>query len=137
VSGRSLALVLVAAAMLVGCGEETSPDVMLVTRTGAVPGARLSLRITDDGRASCNRRPLIEITSAQLIEARALSMALARAAKGHRVLAPGPESVFSYAVRLPQGTVRFSDDSRGQSKDMFQLAYLTRRIARGECHLAR
>src|SRR6185295_4501961 len=38
-------------------------DLFLVQRGGAIPGAKLALRVTDDGRASCNRGPLVEITS--------------------------------------------------------------------------
>lgn len=130
------ALVAAIAAVL-GCAEQTAPDVMLVTRSGSIPGARLTLRITDDGRVSCNGGALREISSAQLIQARALASELAKAAKRHVRLAPKPGSVLSYTVELQQGTLRFSDDSRGQAKPMFQLAYLTRLIARGRCRLAR
>ena len=133
----AIALLAAAAGGLVACGQQTPPDVMLITRTGSIPGARLSLRVTDDGHASCNRRPLVEITSAQLIQARALASDLAKAARHHVHLRPGPQSILTYTVRLEQGTLRFSDDSRGQGKPMFQLALLTRQIAQGPCHLAR
>jgi hypothetical protein len=139
VSRRLAAIAVLGAsvAVLAGCAEQTSPDVMLVTRTGTIPGARLSLRITDDGRVSCNRGALREVTSAQLILARVQAKELADAAKRKLHLRPGAGSVLSYTVKLEQGTVRFSDDSRRQSKAMFQLAYLTRQIAQGACGLVR
>jgi hypothetical protein len=129
---------LVAAAIaIVGCAQEAPADVMLVTRAGSVPGARLTLRITDDGRVSCNDKPLVNITSPQLIEARALAEDLDKAAKSHLRLAPRPQIVFSYAVKLPDGTLRFSDNSLHQSTAMFQVAILAHRIAQRGCRLPR
>jgi hypothetical protein len=119
-----------------GCGSEAR-DLFLVTRSGDVPGARLTLRITDDGRASCNRRPLVEISSDQVIAARESTRDLEDPAKAGLRLAPGPQSVFSYRVRTEEGTVVWSDDSRRQPAVLFKLAKLTRDVAKGPCHLAR
>jgi hypothetical protein len=130
------AAALLAAAALSGCGS-AARDLFLVTRSGDVPGARLALRITDDGRASCNRRPLVEITSEQLIAARESTRDLEEPAKAHLRLAPGPQSVFSYRVRTEEGTVAWSDDSPRQPPVLFKLAKLTRDVAKGPCHLAR
>jgi hypothetical protein len=135
--GRSPALVLAVLALAAaGCGSEAR-DLFLVTRSGDVPGARLTLRITDDGRASCNRRPLVEITSAQLIAARESTRDLEDPAKAQLRLAPGPQSVFSYRVRTEEGSVAWSDDSPRQPAVLFKLAKLTRDVAKGPCHLAR
>jgi hypothetical protein len=119
-----------------GCGSEAR-DLFVVDRSGAIPGARLSLRITDDGRASCNDRPLADITSAQLVQARAAERDLEDPAKAHLRLAPGPQPVLSYRVRTEDGTAAWSDDSRRQPAVLFELAKLTRDVARGVCHLAR
>src|SRR4051794_30669016 len=100
----ALALVLTA-----GCGSEAA-DLFLVTRIGAVPGAKLTLRVTDDGRASCNGRPLVDITSAQLITARVAQRDLKDPAEAHLRLAPGRGSVLTYRVRSEDGTVAWSDD---------------------------
>jgi hypothetical protein len=136
--GRSPALVLAALALAAtaGCGSEAR-DLFLVTRSGDVPGARLTLRITDDGRASCNRRPLVEITSAQLIAARESARDLEDPAKAQLRLAPGAQPVFSYRVRTEEGGVAWSDDSARQPPVLFKLAKLTRDVAKGPCHLAR
>ena len=106
-------------------------------RTGSIPGARLALRVTDDGRASCNRRPLVDITSAQLIDAREIERDLEPLAHRRFALRPGPGSVLRYRVVLEDGTVRFADTSRGQPAPLFAVAKLTRDIARGACRLAR
>jgi hypothetical protein len=121
-----------------GCGAGApARDLFLVQRAGDVPGARLALRVTDDGRASCNRRPLVDITSAQLIAAREIERDLEPLAKRRFALPPGAASVFRYRVALEDGAVRFADDSRGQPRALFRLAKLTRDVARGPCRLPR
>ena len=118
------------------CGGEAR-DLFLVTRSGDVPGAKLTLRVTDDGRASCNGRPLVEITSAQLIAARESERDVEPAARAQLRLAPGPQPVFSYRVRTEEGGVAWSDDSPRQPAVLFKLAKLTRDVAKGPCRLAR
>ena len=121
---------------LTGCGGEAR-DLFLVTRSGDVPGARLTLRITDDGRASCNRKPLVEITSGQLITAREVARDLEDPSKRQLRLAPGPQPVFSYRVRTEDGGVAWSDDSARQPAVLFKLSKLTRDVAKGPCRLPR
>jgi len=130
--------VLTAALALAACGAGApAHDLFLVQRAGAIPGARLALRVTDDGRASCNRGPLVEISSAQLIAARELERDLEPLAKRRFALPPGGDSILQYRVVLEDGTVRFADDSRGQPALLFKLAKLTRDVARGPCGLIR
>jgi hypothetical protein len=127
-----------AAVAVAACGAGApAHDLFLVQRAGSIPGARLALRVTDDGRASCNRGPLVQITSAQLIAARELQRDLDPLAKRRFALAPGGGSVLRYRVVLEDGAVRFADDSRGQPPALFRLAKLTRDVARGPCRLAR
>jgi hypothetical protein len=129
---------LATAAALAGCGAGApARDLFLVQRGGTIPGARLALRITDDGRVSCNRGPLVDITSAQLITARELERDLEPLAKRRFALATGADSILRYRVVLEDGAVRFADDSRGQPPALFRLAKLTRDVARGPCRLAR
>ena len=126
------------AVAVAACGAGApAHDLFLVQRAGSIPGARLALRVTDDGRVSCNRRPLVDITSAQLIAARELQRDLDPLAKRRFALAPGGGSVLRYRVVLEDGAVRFADDSRGQPPALFRLAKLTRDVARGACGLAR
>ena len=126
------------ALLLAGCGSGApARDLFLVRRAGDIPGARLALRVTDDGRASCNRGALVDITSAQLIAAREIERDLEPLAKRRFALPPGPGSVLRYRVALEDGAVRFADDSRGQPPALFRLAKLTRDVARGPCGLAR
>jgi hypothetical protein len=131
------ALVLALAALaLGGCGSEAH-DLFVVDRTGAIPGAQLSLRVTDDGRASCNDKPLVDITSGQLINARNAERDLKDPAEAHVRLAPGSQPVLSYRVRTEDGVVTWSDDSARQPPVLFDLAKLTRDVAKSACHLPR
>ena len=104
-------------------------------RSAQIPGGRLALRVTDDGRASCNRGALVEITSAELITARESVRDLKKL--GDRRYPPGPASVFAYRVRTPDVHVSWADDSAHQPPVLFKLAKLTRDIAKGPCHLPR
>ena len=130
------ALAALAALSMGACGSEAR-DLFLVTRSGDVPGAKLTLRVTDDGRASCNGRPLVDITSAQLIAARESERDVEPSAKAQLRLAAGAQPVFSYRVRTEEGGVAWSDDSLRQPAVLFKLAKLTRDVAKGPCHLAR
>ena len=137
-SGRALAIAAAVGVAATGCGAGApARDLFLVQRSGAIPGARLALRVTDDGRASCNRGPLVDITSAQLIAAREIERDLEPLAKRRFALRPGRASVLRYRVVLEDGAVRFADDSHGQPPALFRLAKLTRDVARGSCRLAR
>jgi hypothetical protein len=137
-SARALATAAAVGVVGTGCGAGApARDLFLVQRSGAIPGARLALRVTDDGRASCNRGPLVDITSAQLIAAREIERDLEPLAKRRFALRPGRGSVLRYRVVLEDGAVRFADDSRGQPPALFRLAKLTRDVARGSCRLSR
>ncbi len=52
---RLIVLVLLAVAgfAVVGCGNPSGDD-FLVHRTGSIPGAKLTLRVIDDGHVSCD-----------------------------------------------------------------------------------
>lgn len=132
------AFVALVAVGLAACGTP-SADLFVVQRTGTIPGARLHLRVTDGGQVSCDGGGLRDITSEQLIDARAILEGLegkkdetGPADRGLR-LPPQPGSTLSYRVRSEDGTVAFSDTSRRQPQAFYRLAKLTRDLARGVC----
>lgn len=127
-----------------GCGGGPPADLFVVTRSGEIPGARLVLRVTDDGQASCNGGALVTISSGELIDARQLRRDLEGEEEGEvgpadegLSLPPGPMSILRYAVRGQDGTVSFSDTSPRQPAAFRRAAALTRRIAKGPCGLPR
>ena len=126
------ALALLAAA---GCGNRTSPDLFVVQRTGSIPGARLELRVYDDGQVRCNGGERRRLPEELLLDAREIARELNEVAP--RTLPPGRRSVLRYRLRLEEGDVAFSDSSRGQTESMFEAQGLVRRVARRVCGLPR
>ena len=134
----------VAATLASGCaGGTPSADLFVVTRTGTIPGAKLTLLLGDGGTVRCNGGPERDITSKQLITARGLLDDLQGGkdddgpiTKSLR-LPPGPGSILRYSVRGEEGTVAFSDTSRGQPKVFYEMALFTRQMAKGVCGLPR
>ncbi|HWH95924.1 MAG TPA: hypothetical protein VNT03_18830 [Baekduia sp.] len=133
-----------AAAVAAGCNGPRPADLFLVERSGSIPGARLTLRLTDDGGAFCNEGKRQELTSAQLITAREIRGELdgrkdedVGLAEKHITLKPGRVTTLSYRVRSEGGTVVFSDTSAHQPQAFYRLAQLTRDVAQGACHLPR
>ena len=126
---------LAAAAVLAGCGNRTAPDLFVLDRTGSVPGARLKLRVSDDGLVRCNEGERRRMPGDLLLDAREIARELNQ--DGSRTLPPGRRSVLRYRLRLEDARVAFSDSSRGQAKAMFLTQEFTRKVARGVCGLPR
>ena len=123
------------AAALAACG--TPPhDLFIVERGGTIEGAKLRLRVRDDGSVTCNGVGK-EMPSRVLILARVLSRDLAKPVK-QRISLPGrPGSTLRYAFRVEDGVTRFSDNSSGQPQVFYRAALLVRRIAKEACGLPR
>jgi hypothetical protein len=128
---------LAAAAALAGCGNRHAPDLFVLDRTGSIPGARLTLRVSDDGLVRCNGGQRRRMSDPQLLDAREIARELEAPADDDRSLPPGPRSVLRYRLRLESGTVRFSDSSRGQTREMFLAQAFSRRVAQQVCGLPR
>ncbi len=131
-AGLPLALLVV----LAGCGSPPA-DLFVVERSGPIPGARLTLLVSDDGTVRCNGGPRRDAGSDRLLDARTLVRELGSAAEKDRSLAPGPGSVLRYRVRLEDGMVAFSDTSPGRTAADLSLAAYTREVARQVCGLPR
>jgi len=132
------------AALAAGCSGPAPADLFVVQRSGTIPGAALTLRISDDGGAYCNGGRRREITSAQLIDARELRRELdgekdndVGLAERHLNLPPGRVTTLRYRVRSETGTAAFYDTSPHQPQAFYELAKLTRDVARGACGLPR
>jgi len=131
-----LALLPVLATLAGGCGTP-SADLFVVNRSGTIPGAKLKLLVSDGGTVRCNDGDERELGDARLLDARELARDLQPYAKRDLSLPPGPKAVLTYRVLLADGTVRFSDTSRGQPLAFRRLAAFTRDVAIHVCKLAR
>jgi hypothetical protein len=118
-----------------GCGGGiASPDLFVVQRSGSVAGASLTLLVNDGGTVRCDGGPPLPISDSQLVLARGIQEELKEAASKHLSLPPRPGSVLGYYLRDEDGTVRFSDNSGGQSKIMRELQGFVLDVGRGVCH---
>ena len=127
---------LAALVALTGCGSPAS-DIFEVERSGSIPDADLRIVVADDGTVRCNGGSPKNIGDPRLLDARELGRELTDTARGGRTLHAGPGTVLSYRVRLPSGTLNYSDSSAGQTKAMLQLQGFVRDVAQHVCGLPR
>ncbi len=139
-----------AAAAFAACGTP-SADLFVVQRTGTIPGARLTLRVQDGGQVACNGKDAGMMSSSQLIDAREIVRELGGGAIDRQNdvtsdagpldrnldLPPGPNAILRYRLRAEEGTVAFSDTSRGQPEVFAKVVRLVRGLAKGVCGLPR
>jgi hypothetical protein len=128
---RAVALAL-AAAMISGCGLNVElPDLFLVTRTGG--GSKLTLVVNDGGQIRCNGGKQKTLASSQLITARDLADNLAGDATAKLKIPAPAGTVYSYTVKLQQGTISFPDRAATGHKYLGQLEAFVLQAAQQYC----
>lgn len=133
---RALALLLLAAPALAGCGGSPG-DLLSVDRAGSIPGAHLRLVVTDGGTATCDGGADREMPDPLLLDARELQRELQDPARANLRLPPGPTSILRYDVRTTDGRVRFADDSPHRPAVLNRLALFVRQVAQQVCRRPR
>ncbi len=136
-SPRSAVLGVVLGLGLTGCGLAVqSPDLFLLTRTGR--SGKLTLLVNDSGTISCNGKRPRSLSDPLLIRARDLASSLdADARKRLRIPVPA-NSVFTYTIRLQNGTISFPDTATatGRYPTLAQAELFTVQAAQGACGLS-
>jgi hypothetical protein len=131
-TARVIALALVTAALLAGCGLNVDlGDLFLVTRTG--PGPKLTLLVDESGTVTCNGGKQKMLTSSQLITARDLADNLSSDATKKLSIPPAPDTVYRYRVKLRQGTISFPDRAATDHKYLGQLEAFVLQTAQQYC----
>lgn len=130
-----LAIFILVALLLAGCGGIEAPDLFIVYRSGATPHARLTLLVNEEGGVRCNGASAPKLSDSQLVKARAIQEDIKEPASSHLSLRANPGSVLSYRLRDQDGTVSFADNSRGQPKVLRQLVLFVLEAAQQICHL--
>jgi hypothetical protein len=119
---------------LAGCGlQVTSPDLFLLQRTGQ--GKPLTLLVNDSGTIRCNGGPAKAISDQLLIQARDLASNLDTDAKRNLRLAPSANAVYSYRIKLQDGTISFGDTAAATHHELGPAELFTARAAEGPCGL--
>ncbi len=128
-------LAIAAAAAIAGCGT-ASPDLFVVQRDGAVPGARLHMLISDT-TVRCNRGEPVPLTSAQTIEARDILDDLLLVQSGEVAYPKPPRAqIFHFAIRTQEGALRFPDTAQ-RPQILPRTQRFVRRVAIDTCKLTR
>ena len=123
------------AAAVTGCGTP-SPDLFVMKRDGTVPGAKLTLLVSDQ-TARCNDGPVKQLTSAQILEARDILRELLDVQAGSVEIPKAPPAqIFSFAVTTEKGTLRYPDTAQRPSI-LPRLTLFVRRVAIDTCGLRR
>ncbi len=127
---------LAALALLAGCGAAT-PDVFLLTRTGSLPGARLTLLVNDGGTVRCNGGAPRQLPGAQLLGARRIAEDLADDAQQDLTLPAPAGALLRFRLRTQDGTVTFSDANAAQRRELGPVVEFAHDIAQDVCGLPR
>jgi hypothetical protein len=129
---RPVAAAVLTLLVLAGCGlDVASPDVFLITRAGL--DSKLSLLVNNGGFARCNGGRTKTISSSQLISARDLSDNLTADATNGLTIAPTANTIYTYTIRMQQGTIRFPDVAAGSHKYLAQAELYFVQAMQGIC----
>ncbi len=128
--------VVAAVAALTGCGLDVqSPDLFQVTRTGQ--GQKLTLLVNDAGTIACNGGKPKSLPDPLLLQARDLSTNLNSDAKAKLEWHQSPEgSVFSYTVKVQNGTFTFPDTAAQARKELARLELFVVQAAADPCGIS-
>jgi hypothetical protein len=136
---RTALLLSLTVGVLGGCGGVLSPDLFIVYRSGAVPGAKLTVLVTEEGAIQCNPNPahplIYHLSDPQIIEARNIQEDLKDPASRNESFPAARGSVLSYYVRDQDGSVHFADNSPSQPSVTRKLAGFVLNVAQTVCRL--
>jgi hypothetical protein len=125
----------VAAFVLAGCGlNVTSPDLFVLTRTGQ--GKTLSLLVNDGGTIRCNGGPSKQLPDPLLLQARDIASALDSDAKANLRLPLRPGTVFTFTIKLANGTISFPDAAASARHELSRAELFAVQASQGPCGLA-
>jgi hypothetical protein len=130
------AVVLLLAALVTGCGFEVEePDLFLVTRTGA-HGQKLSLLVNDGGTISCDGGKPKNLPDPLLLQARDLATSLNNDVSAKLRFPGSARSVYSYTVKVQNGTMSFPDTAALSRKELSDLELFVVQAATNPCGLS-
>jgi hypothetical protein len=130
------AVALILAALVTGCGFEVEePDLFLVTRTGA-HGQKLSLLVNDGGTISCDGRKPKTLSDPLLLQARDLATNLNTDVSDKLRFPASARSVYSYTVKVQNGTMSFPDTAALSRKELSNLELFVVQAAANPCGLS-
>ena len=131
-----MALGLLLALSAGGCGA-AYPDLLVLHRSGSLPGARLTLLVNDGGTVRCNGGRALQLPPRRLLDARGIVTDLAEEAHDDLTLPAPGGSLLRFRVRMEEGTVTFSDVDAVRRPELGAVVAFARNVAQDVCGLAR
>jgi hypothetical protein len=117
-----------------GCGFDVqSPDLFLLSRTGQ--GRALTLLVNDGGTIRCNGGSPKPIPDPLLLQARDIATNLDTDAKAELRLPARAGSVYTYRLKLQDGTVAFADTSAATHHELSAAELFAAQTAHTICGL--
>ncbi len=118
-----------------GCGLGVqSPDLFLLTRTGQ--GESLTMLVNDGGTIRCNGARAKALADPLLLQARQLASDLDTDAKAKLRIASAAGSVFTYTVKLQDGTISFPDTAGSRHPELSRLELFAIQAAHDPCGIS-
>ena len=118
---------------LAGCGFNVAPsDLFVLHRSGQ--GRELTLLVSDGGTIRCDNGPPRPISDALLLQARDLADDLDKDVKaGLRPASPSTRSVYTYSIKLQDGTIAFADTDAAAHAELGRAQLFTAQATEGPC----
>jgi hypothetical protein len=128
-----LSAVALTALAVSGCGLDVqSADLLLLTRTGA--GRKLTLLVNDSGTIRCDGGAAKTLSDPLLLDARQLASDLGADVQ-HKLKPGGRAGVYTFTVRLQQGTLTFPDTAAAHHSELARAELFALQAAQGPCGL--
>ena len=128
----ALAPLCAAIALAVAACGSPAADLFAVARSGAVPGADVTVIASGDGTVRCNGHRH-ELPDPLVLTAENLADEITTPASKALRLRSGPHPVYTYVVDSPDGVFSYSDDSPHQSSVLEQLQAWMLKVVRTVC----
>ncbi len=134
---RACSLLALAAGLagLAGCGFDVqSADLFLLMRSGQ--GQTLTMLVNDSGTIRCDGGKAKPLSDPLLLQARDLATNLDGDAKAKLHIAPTAGSVFTYTIKLEDGTISFADTAATKHHELAPAELFTAQAAEQACGLS-
>jgi hypothetical protein len=129
---RVLPAAVLLSSALAGCGLNVqSADLFVLTRSGE--GKTLSMLVSDGGTISCNGAARKRLPDRLLIDARQLASDLDTDARAKLRIAPSATSVYTYTIKLQDGTISFPDTAANTHPELARAQQFALQAGHGEC----
>jgi hypothetical protein len=121
-----------ACAAVAGCGG-TSGDILGLGMSGGPVKRTDHMHVTEDGRGSCNKKPLHTLPSATVIKARSLVRDAKDLAKQGETFGQPAPGLRNFELRTPDGTVTWVENAPQLPLVLSNAELLTLQLSRELC----